>query len=92
MADDIKPKKRVEHSSGGMPFGLEVLLFVIVIFVIWVLAGGAKKPVQQKPFIVPLNDPSNPGRTYGPEDLRTNYQQNLGSQYGPVDVPTPTSN
>jgi len=87
MAEDKKPKKKVTHSSGGMPFGLEVLLFVIVIFVIWVLAGGVKKQTVEKPYIVPLNDPSNPGRTYGPEDLRTNYQQNLGTQYGPVDVP-----
>ena len=86
MADD-KKKKKPEHSSGGvMPFGLEVLLFILAIFVIWVLMGGPKKQEQEKPYIVPLNDPSNPGRTYGPEDLKTHYQQNLGSQYGPVDV------
>lgn len=89
---DKDKKKKEEHSSkGGIPFGLEVLLFVLAIFVIWVLTGGAKKttPATEKPFITPLTDPVNPGTLYGPEDLRPNpsYQQHLDSQYGPIDVP-----
>lgn len=80
MADDKKPKKSAP-SSGGMPFGLEVFLFVLLIFVLWVLLGGSKKQTVEKPFIVPLNDPSNPGRTYGPEDIKNNYQMNPSIPY-----------
>jgi hypothetical protein len=89
MAEEKKDKKKKkQHSGGEMAFGLEVLLFVLVVFVLWVLLGGAKKPTPNKPFIVPLTDPSYPGRVYGPEDLKSHYRQNLGTQYGPVDVPT----
>ena len=54
-----------------MHFGMEVLIFVIIVFIIWVLAGGAKSSptTQQKPFIIPLTDPVNPGQTYGPGEL-----------------------
>ena len=62
--------KRIQHNKGEISFVLEVLLFIIVIFIIWLLAGGANKPVgEEKPFIVPLTDPVNPGATYGPKDL-----------------------
>jgi len=68
---DKKEKGHSHHSGGEMHFGLEVLIFVVIIFVIWVFTGGAKKPVeQQKPFITPLTDPINPGTTYGPKDLK----------------------
>lgn len=56
-------------SGGEIPFGLEVLLFVLAIFVIWVLVGGAKKEVEEKPFITPLSDQVNPGTKYGPKDI-----------------------
>ena len=36
-------KKHSHHSGGEIHFGLEVLLFIVAIFVIWVLTGGAKK-------------------------------------------------
>lgn len=62
--DDKKPKPH----SGGISFGLEILLFVIVIFVLWVLTGGPKKQVEEKPFITPLTDQVNPGKTYGPNE------------------------
>ena len=70
-----KPKNGVEkhsyHSGGEMHFGVEVILFVVAVFIIWLLAGGAKKPAdQQKPFITPLNDQVNPGATYGPTKLK----------------------
>jgi hypothetical protein len=82
----IDKRKFINMSGGEIPFGLEVLLFVIAIFVVWILMGGAKKPADTKPFITPLTDPVNPGLKYGPGETPTNYQQNLGSQYGPVDV------
>jgi len=59
-------EKKKKHNGGEMQFGLEILLFLVVIFILWVLMGGAKKKVDEKPFITPLTDQVNPGRTYGP--------------------------
>ena len=75
MAEKSKDKKDIKkpshHSGGEMHFGLEVLLFVVAVFIIWVLAGGAKKPVtNEKPFIIPLSDTVNPGTTYGPGEVK----------------------
>ena len=71
MAEKSKDEKGEHHSGGEMHFGLEVLLFVVAIFIIWILAGGAKKPVtEEKPFITPLSDQVNPGTTYGPGYLK----------------------
>lgn len=49
-----------------MHFGLEVLLFLLAIFIIWVFMGGAKNDSAKKPFIKSLNDASAPGQVYGP--------------------------
>lgn len=88
MAEDKKDKKPENHTKhkGGIPFGLEVLLFVLAIFVIWVLTGGKKQP-EDKPFITPLTDQINPGTKYGPEDTRSNsiYQQNPNILYESTD-------
>lgn len=65
----MKKNKRHNYSGGEMSFGLEVLLFVVVIFIIWIFMGGAKKTVEEKPFITPLNDQINPGTKYGPGDI-----------------------
>ena len=65
--DKKKDSKKKTHHKGGLSFGVEVLLFVIVIFVLWILAGGTKKPIEDKPFITPLTDPVNPGIKYGPK-------------------------
>lgn len=67
MAEKEKKKedKKPAHHSGGISFGLEVVLFVVAIFILWVLTGGAKKVEEEKPFITPLTDPVNPGATYG---------------------------
>ena len=72
---DKKPeeKKHSHHSGGEMPFGLEVILFIVVIFIIWVMMGGSKKTSDQKPYITPLNDPTNPGAMYGPNDIGNGY-------------------
>jgi len=76
---DKKPKKHTEH-KGGIPFGLEVLLFILAIFIIWILTGGIKQK-EDKPFITPLSDMVNPGMKYGPEDVKSNYN----SIYEPTD-------
>lgn len=69
--DKKDEKKHSHHSSGEMHFGFEVLIFIVIIFIIWVFVGGAKKPVrEEKPFITPLTDPVNPGATYGPKDIK----------------------
>jgi hypothetical protein len=90
MAEDKKDKKTVEHKKGGISFGFEVLLFVLAIFVIWVLMGGAKKTTEEKPFITPLSDQINPGMKYGPEDVKNNsninYQQPTDSLYESTDT------
>ena len=66
-------KRKFKNMNGGeMSFGLEILLFIVAIFIIWVLIGGAKKETEQKPFIIPLNDPVNPGVKYGPGEVRNN--------------------
>ena len=82
MAEKPKEKKEGEkkHSGGEISFGLEVLIFVVAVFLIWILTGGIKKPVEDKPFITPLSDPINPGLKYGPGDLNNNYQQ-IPTQY-----------
>lgn len=64
-----KLKKYTKSNSGEISFGLEVLLFVLGVFIIWVLMGGAKKPAD-KPFIKPMTDQTNPGAVYGPGDTR----------------------
>ena len=63
----IKRKnKKLSFNRGEMAFGLEVLLFVLAIFIIWVLMGGQKHDTTKKPFIKSLNDPVAPGQVYGP--------------------------
>jgi hypothetical protein len=58
-------KKHVSH-KGGLSFGVEVLLFVIAVFILWILTGGTKKPVEDKPFITPYTDTINGGDAYKP--------------------------
>ncbi len=57
MADKPKDKKieKKHHSSGGLSFGMEVILFVVAIFIIWILAGGAKKEAPKSPLLVPAS-------------------------------------
>ncbi|HUC88895.1 MAG TPA: hypothetical protein VMR49_02590 [Candidatus Paceibacterota bacterium] len=63
----VKRKKdNISFNKGEMHFGLEVLLFLLAIFIIWVFMGGAKNDSAKKPFIKSLNDASAPGQVYGP--------------------------
>jgi hypothetical protein len=69
MAEDEKSDKKSKssshHSKGGISFGLEVILFIVVIFIIWVLAGGNKKETQEGLFINPANiTPTTPTEGY----------------------------
>jgi hypothetical protein len=72
----MKKNKTLKYNRGEMAFGLEVLLFVVAIFIIWVLFGGGKKPVEDKPFITPFTDPVNPGTTYGSNEKPYNQNTN----------------
>jgi hypothetical protein len=51
--DKKDEKKKSHHSKGEMHFGLEVILFVLAIFVIWILMGGAKKKTPDEPLLIP---------------------------------------
>jgi len=63
MADKIKDQKKDKkrHSSGGLSFGMEVVLFMVAIFIIWILAGGAKKEPPKSPLLVPITEEISPG-------------------------------
>lgn len=63
-----KDDKKTAPHKGGISFGLEVVLFVVAIFILWVLTGGNKNEIEEKPFITPLVDPIKPGVTYGPNE------------------------
>jgi len=66
MADKKPEKKKTSsHSSGGLSFGMEVLLFMIAIFVIWILAGGAKQKQTESPLLVPNTKQVTPNGGYG---------------------------
>ena len=61
--------KKNSYNKGASHLGLEVLLLIVGVFIIWLIAGGAKKPTEDnKPFIKPLTDPVAPGKTYGPSE------------------------
>lgn len=48
--DEKKPAPK-HHSGGEMSFGMEIILFMIAIFVIWVLVGQPRTENTDKPFI-----------------------------------------
>ena len=48
--EEKKPSHK-KHSGGEMNFGLEILLFVLAIFIIWVLMGKPQTENSDKPFI-----------------------------------------
>lgn len=43
-------KKSHHHSSGGMSFGVEIIIFLIILFVVWALFSKPSEDVD-KPFI-----------------------------------------
>lgn len=58
-------KKFKNFNGGEISFGMEVLIFVVVIFVIWVLMGGAKKEQNGDLFLVPNQGEVIPTGTFG---------------------------
>lgn len=48
---DVKKDKPKKHSSGEISFGMEVLLFVVGLFILWVLVGRPETQNADKPFI-----------------------------------------
>ena len=48
---DEKKKPKKHHSGGEMSFGMEIILFMIAIFIIWALVGQPKSENVDKPFI-----------------------------------------
>lgn len=54
--------KNLKSGNGELGFILVVLL---IIFLIWLALGGSnREEAQGGKYIVPLNDPYNPGATY----------------------------
>ena len=55
--DKKKEVKKSHHSSGGMSFGMEIILFIIALFIIWAVM---KKPSENvdKPFIQADTNPT----------------------------------
>lgn len=43
-------KKKSHHSSGGMSFGVEIIIFLIILFIVWALFSKPSEDVD-KPFI-----------------------------------------
>lgn len=48
---DDKKKPVKKHSGGEMSFGVEIILFLVAIFVIWILVGQPKTENADKPFM-----------------------------------------
>jgi hypothetical protein len=67
MAEKPKDKKKPEHKKHGgeMSFGVEILIFIIIIFVLWILSGGTKKEQPASPILVPDNTQIVPVGGYG---------------------------
>jgi len=52
-----KPEKKKHHSSGEMSFGMEIVLFLIALFVLWVLFSKPSEDAN-KPFIKTTTAPT----------------------------------
>lgn len=74
MAED----KHKTHKGPSISFGLEVVLFIVAIFAIWVLTGGAKKTTEDSPILDSTTENINPNIKYGNKEgnLNPNYQHN----------------
>jgi len=62
-----KDKKSEPKKHGGeMNFGVEILIFIVIIFILWILAGGPKKEQPKSPIIKPDSSEVIPNGGYGP--------------------------
>lgn len=60
--------KKINYNRGDAQFGLMILGFLVLIFIIWVYTGGPKKEESKKPFITPGNSSTAPLEVYGPNE------------------------
>ncbi len=54
MADKKKEEKKKEpkkHTKGGISFEVEIIIFVVGLFIIWLLVGKPSTENSNKPFI-----------------------------------------
>ena len=47
---DDKKKPASHHSSGGMSFGVEIIIFLVILFIVWMMLGKRTENTD-KPFI-----------------------------------------
>lgn len=62
--NDKKPEPK-KH-GGEMNFGIEILIFIVIIFILWILAGGPKKEQPKSPILKQDNTQIIPNGGYGP--------------------------
>lgn len=56
MKNILKTIKKTEGKNRGeMSFGVQILLFILALFIVWVFMGGAEKPVENRSLFVPIN-------------------------------------
>lgn len=48
--DDKKKKSGQHHGGGGMSFGIEIIIFLIILFIVWAMFGKRTENTE-KPFI-----------------------------------------
>jgi len=51
MAEEKKSSGKKKHTGGGISFGLEIILFILALFILWVLMGMPQSENTNKPFI-----------------------------------------
>ncbi|MBK5215455.1 MAG: hypothetical protein JJE53_01450 [Candidatus Pacebacteria bacterium] len=61
----MKENKKLKKNGGEMNFGFEVLIFIVIIFVLWVLSGGSEKE-QEGPILIPEIGQVDSNRGYEP--------------------------
>lgn len=55
MKNFYKKLKKISGSNKGeMTFATEILLFILIVFILWVLAGGSQKQVENDSLFVPM--------------------------------------
>lgn len=55
--------KSINKQKGDSELGF-IIIVLALIFLIWLALGGKNRPETQGKYIVPLNDPNNPGTRY----------------------------
>ncbi|HEY5588641.1 MAG TPA: hypothetical protein VIK86_06770 [Candidatus Paceibacterota bacterium] len=69
MAEKPKGKKdkkpEAKKHGGEMNFGIEILIFIVIIFILWILAGGPKKEQPKSPILKQDSTQVIPNGGYG---------------------------